>query len=365
MTKGIKAALKRHQETIKNPTEAGTIDRTILDSPNLNYIFGGGFANGRIYELFGPESGGKSTVAWYIAHHIQRRESKNIVAFFDIERTFDKDYARAVGLDLSEEKLLFLRHKTGEEMFETAQSLMEEAADDIGLLIFDSVAAIPSARTVDGDYGKAGFGAEAALLSNGLKKLNPWISDTGTSLIMVNQVREDIGGFSPVPGMTPEKTPGGRAPKFYASWRGRVSRSGKDLTRKGVVVGNGIKVKNVKSKIGPPKRVAEMVLYYDSGFDTMDEYVSFIATEEFGLAQVKGAWIYGLDGSPLEGEKFQGRAKLRAHLEEDGETLEKCKLAIVEKFKEHLANDVDPDDVTDEGEVLKDQPTGQEDWDQF
>ena len=339
MTKNIQKALKKYHESVANADEAGTIQRVILDSPNLNYNFGGGFPEGRIIELFGPESGGKSIVSWYIASHIQRRETKNVVAFFDMERTFDKDYARTAGLDLSPEKLLFLRPMNGEEMFEMTQNLLEEAGDEIGLIIFDSIAAMPSARTADSDYGKATFGSEAALLSSGLRKLNPYLSRYNTSLILVNQVRDDIGGFSPIPGMTPEKTPGGRAPKFYASWRGRVSRSGKDLTSKGVVVGNGIKIKNVKSKIGPPKRVSEMVLYYDRGFDTMDEYVGFIANEEFNLAEVRGAWIYGNEGGPLEEQKFQGREKLKDYLKENPDVLEECKIAIVEKFKSNLASD--------------------------
>jgi len=354
MTKGIQSALKKYKEVVADAEEAGTIDRVILDSPNLNYNFGGGFPEGRIIELFGPESGGKSIVAWYIAQHIQRREERNTVAFFDMERTFDKNYARTVGLDLSPEKLLFLRPMDGEQMFEMAHELV--ATGEIGLIIFDSIAAMPSSRTADADYGKATFGSEAALLSAGLRKLNPYLSKHNTSLIMVNQERDDIGGFSPVPGMTPTKTTGGRAPKFYSSWRARVQRSGKDITEKGVVIGNGIKIKNVKSKIGPPKRVSEMVLYYDRGFDTMDEYVSFIANEEFGLATVRGAWIYGVDGGFLEGQKFQGRQKLREFLETNPDTLEKCKFEIIERFKENLASDVDPDD--EEAAV-------EDDWNQF
>ncbi len=362
MTKGIQTALKKYKDSVADAETAGTIERVVLDSPNLNYNFGGGFPEGRVIELFGPESGGKSIVAWYIAKHIQRREHKNVVAFFDMERTFDKNYARTVGLDLSPEKLLFLRPMNGEEMFEMTQELLINAGEDLGLIIFDSIAAMPSARSADADYGKATFGAEAALLSSGLRKLNPYLSKHGTSLILINQVRDDIGGFSPVPGMTPEKTPGGRAPKFYASWRARVSRSGKDITHKGVVVGNGIKIKNVKSKVGPPKRVSEMVLYYDRGFDTMDEYVGFISNEEFGIATVAGAWIYGVDGGPIEGQKFQGRQKLKDYLEANPEVLEVCKHTIVDKFKENLASD--PSEEED-SEVDEGAPEGAADWEQF
>ena len=200
------------------------------------------------------------------------------------------------------------------------------------------------------------FGGTAALLSEGLRKLNPYISRYNIGMILINQVRDDIGGFSPVPGMKAEKTTGGRAVKFYSSWRGRVSRT-QDIKIKGVVAGNGIKVKNVKNKVGPPKRVSEMVLYYDRGFDTMDEYINFIANEEFELADVKGAWIYGKDGSPLEGGKWQGRAKLRDHLESNPDVLEKCKVAIIDKFHENLASDADPDEEEETSEVT--------DWAQY
>ena len=354
MTKGIQAVLKKYKESVEQAEQAGTTERLILDSPNLNYNMGGGYPLGRIIELFGPESGGKSVLSWYIAKHIQRREEKNKVVIFDYERTFDSKYARTVGLDLDPEKLIMIRPLNGEEGFSIAQDLIETG--EIGMMIIDSVAAIPSAKQIDADYGKATFGGTAALLSEGLRKLNPYISRYNIGMILINQVRDDIGGFSPVPGMKAEKTTGGRAVKFYSSWRGRVSRT-QDIKIKGVVAGNGIKVKNVKNKVGPPKRVSEMVLYYDRGFDTMDEYINFIANEEFELADVKGAWIYGKDGSPLEGGKWQGRAKLRDHLESNPDVLEKCKVAIIDKFHENLASDVDPDEEEETPEVT--------DWAQY
>lgn len=351
----IDSILKKYNAAVQDPETAGTIDRVILDSPNLNYVFGGGFAKGRIHEFFGPESGGKSVLSWYIASHIQRQSEQNKVLILDFEHTFDKGYARTVGLDLSPEKLIFVRPLNGEEGFTVAQDLV--ATGEMGLVIIDSLAAVASVRQIDSAYGKAQMGSGAGLIAESLKKLNPYLSRSGTSMIIVNQVRDDIGGFSPVPGMVAEKTPGGRAPKFYASWRGRISRT-KDITNKGIVVGNGIKVKNVKSKIGYPKRACELVLYYDQGFDTFDEYVDFVCKEEFGLATVRGAWIYATESSPLssiEEGKWQGRAKLKETLKTNPAALEQCRNTIVERFNSTLEMDreieQDPDAVVlDESE---------------
>jgi RecA/RadA recombinase len=152
-TSSQKTILNKYSSSILNPEEAGSLERVVLDSPNLNYIFGGGFAKGRIYEFFGPTSGGKSVLSWYIASHIQKQEEQNKVLFLDFEYTFDKNYARAVGLDLSPEKLIFVRALSGEEGFSIAQELV--STGQIGLVIMDSLATITSSRLLASEYGKA------------------------------------------------------------------------------------------------------------------------------------------------------------------------------------------------------------------
>lgn len=364
MTSNLSKVMKKYTTSVQAPEEAGHVDRLLLDSPRLNYNFGGGFPLGRIVEFFGPESGGKSVLSWYIGGHIQRREKQNVVLILDYERTFNSKYARTAGLELDPDKLIIIRPLTGEEGFQIAQEMVETG--DIGLIIIDSLAAIPAGKAVDSDYGK-GFVGPAALISSALVKFNPYLDRFKTSLININQERDDIGGFSPVPGMVAKKTPGGAAPRYWASWRARVTRT-QDIKVKGVAVGNGIKVTNKKNKIGVPKRVSEMVLYYGSGFDVMEEYVSFIADKEMGLADIRGAWIYGLDGTPLEGQKFQGRANLSEWLLQNPGVLEACKLHITAKFEQNLSTDVDPDeDIPGEEESPADwetfaaQPTGDSD----
>ena len=335
MNKLLAKALKGYEADIVSPEEAGKVDRLLLDSPRLNYIFGGGFPLGRIVELYGPESSGKSTLSWYIGGHFQRREKQNVVLLLDFERSYHKDYADTVGLSSDPNKLIIVRPLTGEAGFQICEDAI--SSGEVGLVILDSLAAIPAAKAVDADYGK-GFTGPAALISSAFPKLNPYIDRYNTPLLVINQERVNIGGFSPVPGMIPKKTTGGEAPKYWASWRGRVSKS-KDVTSKGAVVGNGIKIKNTKNKISVPKRVAEMELYYATGFDVLDEYVSFISDKEFNYAEVRGAWIYGLDGTPLEGLKFQGRVKLKEWLVENPSALELCKEGIVKQFETMLESD--------------------------
>ena len=357
MTKNITAALKKYKAQVTTPEQAGDVTRHVLDSPELNYNFGGGAPLGRIVELFGPESGGKSVLAWHIAGQIQQREEQNFVVILDFERTFKADYARTAGLDLSEDKLLILHPFTGEEGFQMVEDLMKTG--DVGCVIVDSLASVPNARAMDSDFGK-GFSGSAALISNAMIKLNPYIHHHKVLWININQIRDDIGGFSPAGG-TPTKTPGGHAPKFYASWRARVTRT-QDIKSKGIVIGNGIKVRNVKNKVGPPKRVSELVLYYDKGFDPLDEYVNFITNADFDLSTVRGAWIYGNDGTVLEGEKWQGRAALREWLLKWPGALEQCKTQIVDKFEKRLASDEAEDDEESLDEEVTEEP---DDWETF
>ncbi len=197
------------------------------------------------------------------------------------------------------------------------------------------------------------FGRTAALFSQGLRKLNPYLSRYNTSLLLINQVRDKIGGYS-APGMPPpESSPGGRAIKFYASWRGRVSRI-EDILDKKEVIGNSIKVKNLKSKIGFPKRSAELDLLYGTGFSPDAEYISFIIS--LGLVKVAGSWISNDDW----GFKGQGRDSLLAFLHEHPTIFEECKKIVNASFTTHSIldeseEDVDEDDDIQETSVFEEQ----------
>ena len=180
---------------------AGAIDWLTLDSPDLNYVFGGGYPKGRIVTLQGPESGGKTALANYIGGQIQKqKDSPNVVAFVDMEHTFLEKYANVVGLDTSPDKFIFIRPKHGEEGFEIIRDLVETG--EIGMFIWDSVASTPSAKALGKEVGSATFGGTAAVMAEGLKVVNPLLSRYGVSTIFVNQVRAKIGGM---PGFGPQE----------------------------------------------------------------------------------------------------------------------------------------------------------------
>jgi len=292
---------KTYGKAIPDVEDVGYVKRLQLSSPNLNYILGGGFPVGRIVEFYGPESGGKTVLASYIAGEFQKRESKNVVLFIDMEHAFEKNYARSVGMNLGKDKLIFVRPLNGEQAFEIAEKLV--ATGEIGCIVWDSIAATSTSASMDAGYGKSNFGGTAKLFSEGLRKLNPYLSVHETSLILLNQVRDDISSFSSIPGFKAETLPGGRGHKFYASWIGRVSR-GEDIIEKKEIIGNVIKIKNVKSKIGIPKRSTTLNLYYDRGFDIDSEYIDFFIFLE--LVRVSGAW-YSCDELNL---KVQGKQNL-------------------------------------------------------
>lgn len=259
------------------------IKKVVLDSPSLNFIFGGGgFAMGRIYEFFGPESGGKSTLSTYIAGQIQKYYERPMVLYVDIERSFDKKYASTLGLDVSEDKFILLEPLTGEEGFDMVKALIQELP--IGLVIWDSLASTPSHGQME-DAFKASYGGTAGVFALGLKTVNPYLHRLDTSMIVINQERANIGGL---PGRSPDtKTTGGYAIKFYASWRGRITRI-ETIKDKGVSVGIISKVRNIKNKAGIPYREAELNLLFDKGFDSFNEYVKFMV--DLGVITQGGAW---------------------------------------------------------------------------
>lgn len=335
---------KSYGPSIPNVMIAGSIKRLLLSSPRLNYIFGGGFALSRMYEFFGPESGGKTVLAAYIAGEVQRRkdDGPKRVLFVDMEHTFDINYAMTVGMIPDESVLTFVQPLHGDEGFTICQDLIQTG--EYGLIIWDSIAATSTAAALIDEYGKASFGATAKLFSENLKKFNPYLSRYGTSMILTNQIRAKIGAKA-MPGFPPpETTSGGFAPKFYASWRGRVSRT-EDITDGKEIIGNKIRVKDVKSKIGYPKRSAELTLLYGSGFNPDMEYVDFV--DMLGLVEraEKSTW-YKWEGKPVA----QGKTQLMGWLRENPLIFENFKQQINEAFMHHSALD-DTETVDSEAEA--------------
>jgi len=284
-----------------------------------------------------------TVISSYIGGQVQKRtDGPSTVLYLDIEHTFDKKYAQTAGLDLSEDKLIFVRPLNGEEAFTIAEDLVKTG--EIGLIVWDSVAATGSETEMEKEYGSANFGRTAALFSQGLRKINPYLSRYESSLLLLNQVRDKIGGYS-APGMPPpESSPGGRAIKFYASWRGRVSRI-EDILDKKEVIGNSIRVKNIKSKIGFPKRSAELELLYGTGFSPDAEYISFIIN--LGLVKVAGSWISNEEW----GFKGQGRDSLLSFLHEHPDIFNECKDIVNKSFTTHSILDDSEDSEGEEEDI--------------
>ena len=261
----------------------------------------GGIPRGRVTEIYGPESSGKTTVALHIVAEAQK--AGGIAAFIDAEHALDPTYARALGVDINE--LLVSQPDTGEQALEIADMLIRSGAVDI--IVIDSVAALTPRAEIEGEMGDSHVGLQARLMSQALRKIAGSLSKSKTSAIFINQLREKIG----VMFGSPETTPGGRALKFYSSVRLDVRRieSLKDGTD---VVGNKVRVKVVKNKVAPPFRKAEFDIMYGEGISKEGSLLD-IGVEE-GIIRKAGAW-YTYDGEQLGQGRENSRNFLKEHLD--------------------------------------------------
>jgi recombination protein RecA len=284
-----------------------TIQRVVLSSIGLNYVFHGGFPIGRIVEFFGPESSGKSLLATVIGADFQK--AGKYVAYVDLEGTFERTFAERLGLTTDENLFGLIQPETGEDAF----TIIEKLADtgEVGLVIVDSVAAMTPRSELEADYGDAQMGSMARMVSQGLRKLNSKLRTSGMSVIFVNQVRMKIG----VMYGNPETTAGGRALPFYASSRNRITRK-EELKNAQETTGIKIKISNKKSKIGPPMREIETNVFFDSGMDSNAELVQLAA--KYSLIEKGGAWFTMPDGERVQGKEAAGK-----YLAERPETREK------------------------------------------
>jgi len=293
----------------------------------------GGIPRGRVTEIFGPESSGKTTVALHIVAEAQR--AGGIAAFIDAEHALDPAYAAALGVDVNE--LLVSQPDNGEQALEITDMLIRSNAIDV--VVIDSVAALTPRAEIEGEMGDTHVGLQARLMSQALRKLAGSLNRSNTSAIFINQLREKIG----VMFGSPETTPGGRALKFYSSVRLDVRRieTLKDGTE---AVGNRVRVKVVKNKVAPPFRQAEFDIIYGQGISREGTLID-VAVEE-GIIRKAGAW-YTYEGDQLGQGKENARTFLREHADVAGE--------IEKKVKEKLGLDpiaaVPIEDLADLDEV--------------
>ncbi|MBF1579192.1 MAG: recombinase RecA [Prevotella sp.] len=279
----------------------------------------GGYPRGRIIEIYGPESSGKTTLAIHAIAEAQKQGG--IAAFIDAEHAFDRFYAEKLGVDV--DNLWISQPDNGEQALEIADQLIRSSAIDI--LVVDSVAALTPKKEIEGDMGDSAVGLQARLMSQALRKLTSTIAKTNTCCIFINQLREKIG----VMFGNPETTTGGNALKFYSSVRLDIRRvtSIKDGDQ---VIGNQVRVKIVKNKVAPPFRKAEFEITFGEGISKIGEIVDLGV--QYGIIQKSGSW-FSYNGTKLA----QGRDATKAMIKDNPELAEELegliKNAIVEQTK--------------------------------
>jgi recombination protein RecA len=279
-------------------------------SLSLDLALGGGYPQGRILEIYGPESSGKTTLALHAVAEVQKRGG--LAAFVDAEHALDPEYAGRIGVNLSD--LLVSQPDTGEQALEITETLVRSNAVDI--VVVDSVAALVPRAEIEGNMGDAQMGMQARLMSQALRKLTGVISKSHTTVIFINQLRMKIG----VMFGNPETTAGGQALKYYASVRMDIRRSEqiKDGDR---IIGNKVRVKVVKNKVAPPFRIAEFDIMYNQGISASADLLELAVKHD--LVKKSGAWYEYKD------EKMgQGREAAKAFLEEHPKVMKEIDTAV-------------------------------------
>ncbi|WP_042456499.1 recombinase RecA [Neobacillus dielmonensis] len=279
----------------------------------------GGYPRGRIIEIYGPESSGKTTVALHAIAEVQAKGGQ--AAFIDAEHALDPAYAQKLGVNIDE--LLLSQPDTGEQALEIAEALVRSGAIDI--IVIDSVAALVPKAEIEGEMGDAHVGLQARLMSQALRKLSGAINKSKTIAVFINQIREKVG----VMFGNPETTPGGRALKFYSTIRLEVRRA-ETLKQGNEMVGNKTKIKVVKNKVAPPFRTAEVDIMYGEGISKEGEIIDMGA--ELDIVQKSGAW-YSYNDERLG----QGRENAKLFLKENPNV----RLEVQQKIREHYGLDGD------------------------
>ncbi len=331
MSKDKEAKIKALQSTVDRIEKTygkGTImrlgDKQVMDveviptgSLGLDIALGiNGFPRGRVVEIYGPESSGKTTLAIHAIAECQKQGG--IAAFIDAEHAFDRFYAEKLGVDT--ENLLISQPDNGEQALEIAENLIRSGAIDI--IVIDSVAALVPRGEIEGEMGDSKMGLQARLMSQAMRKLTATIGRTGCCCIFINQLREKIG----VMFGNPETTTGGNALKFYASIRLDIRKTGSGIKDKdGNIVGNHVRVKVVKNKVAPPFRVAEFDIMFGEGISKNGEIIDMGVDQE--VIQKSGAW-YSYGGAKIA----QGRESAKQFLDDNPEVAKEIEIKIKDKL---------------------------------
>lgn len=320
--KALQLTLDKLEKTYGKGTVMKLSDNTVQDIPaistgslGLDMALGvGGIPRGRVIEIYGPESSGKTTLSMHCIAEAQK--AGGMAAFIDAEHAFDKAYAEKLGIDI--ENLLISQPDNGEQALEIAEHLIRSGAIDI--IVIDSVAALVPKGELEGEMGDSKMGLQARLMSQALRKLTGAINKTGCSCVFINQLRDKIG----VMFGNPETTTGGNALKFYASVRLDIRRIGQIKENADNILGNRTKVKVVKNKVAPPFKVVEFDIMYGEGISKVGEIIDIGV--EFDIIKKAGSWF------SYEGNKLgQGRDAVKAILLDNPELMDELELKIKEK----------------------------------
>jgi recombination protein RecA len=321
--KALQLTIDKLEKTYGKGTVMKLSDERVMDVPaistgslGLDIALGiGGIPRGRVTEIYGPESSGKTTLTMHCIAEAQKKGG--MAAFIDAEHAFDKSYAEKLGIDT--ENLLISQPDNGEQALEIAEHLIRSGAIDI--IVIDSVAALVPKGELEGEMGESKMGLQARLMSQALRKLTGTISKTGCSCVFINQLREKIG----VMFGNPETTTGGNALKFYASVRLDIRRIGQIKESSDDITGNRVRVKVVKNKVAPPFKVVEFDIMYGRGISKSGEIVDLGV--ELNVIQKSGSW-FSYNGSKLG----QGRDSVKQLIEDNPELADDLEKKIKEKL---------------------------------
>ena len=321
--KALQLTIDKLEKTYGKGTIMKLSDEKVLDIPviptgslGLDIALGvGGILKGRVIEIYGPESSGKTTLTMHCIAEAQKQGG--LAAFIDAEHAFDKTYAEKLGIDT--ENLLISQPDNGEQALEIAEHLIRSGAIDI--IVIDSVAALVPKGELEGEMGDSKMGLQARLMSQALRKLTGAINKTGCSCIFINQLREKIG----VMFGNPETTTGGNALKFYASVRLDIRRIGQIKESADNIMGNRTRVKVVKNKVAPPFKVVEFDIMYGEGISKVGEIIDLGV--ELNVVKKSGSWF-----SYMENKLGQGRDSVKNLLLDNPELMEELEIKIKNKI---------------------------------
>jgi len=298
--------------------DSGLLEQGVIPTGSMSVDLAlgvGGVPRGRVIEIYGPESGGKTTLSLHVIAEAQKQGG--VAAFVDAEHALDPGYAKALGVDIDE--LLVSQPDTGEQALEITELLVRSGAVDV--VVVDSVAALVPRAEIEGEMGDSHVGLQARLMSQALRKLTGVLSKSKTTAIFINQIREKIGVLYG----NPETTPGGRALKFYASVRMEVRRKG-DVKAGADKVGNVTRVKVTKNKVAPPFREAEVEIMFGRGIDKLGDLINIAA--DLDVVQKSGSF-YKYEGVTLG----QGKEKAAAYVQERPELVQTIRQQVLNIMK--------------------------------